>query len=134
MARSEANFTDATVDLIFTRAKSRCERCGKHLDRDYGRGLLWSIHHREPKGMGGGKKSFWLAWPSNGLLLCGHGTSGCHGHVERFRAEAQDEGFLVGRNTVTRAHEKPLKHHLYGWVLLDTEGGYEACPTPEFQS
>lgn len=128
--KDKSVFTDATVDLIFTRARSRCERCGVGLSRDHGRGVLWSIHHRESRGMGGARKNPWLALPSNGFLLCGHGTLGCHGHVERFRGEAQDYGYLVSRHGVRRAHEVPILTHLYGWVLLDREGGFQACRSP----
>lgn len=131
MARDQAVFTPATVGLIFERAQSRCERCGKPLDRDNGRGLLWSIHHREPRGMGGAKNAWWLALPSNGALLCGHGTRGCHGNVERFRGDSLDAGWLVSKHGIDRAADVPLKHFLYGWCLLTEEGGVAPCETPE---
>ena len=128
---SAAVFSDATIDLIFARALSCCERCGKALDRDYGRGILWSIHHREARGMGGAKYAAHLALAANGLLLCGHGTLGCHGHIERFRAEAGDLGFLVSRHGVRRADEVPLKHGLHGWVVLNNDGGWRPVTDEE---
>lgn len=60
--------------------------------------------------------------PQNLLLLCGSATSpnGCHSHVESFRAEAYDLGFLV-RQAQDPA-ETPINHAVHGWVLLCPDG------------
>jgi hypothetical protein len=57
---------------------------------------LYSIHHRMPRGMGG--TSLDLNKTSNLVLLCGSGTSGCHGWIEHNRQEAREFGFLLNRN------------------------------------
>lgn len=44
-----------------------------------------------------GGTSMNLNKPSNLLLLCGSGTTGCHGWVESYRNDAREFGFLVRR-------------------------------------
>lgn len=61
-----------------------CVRCGRVVPRDED-----SIHHRIPRGRGGENTA------ENLLLLCGSGTTGCHGWVESNRAEAYRLGYLV---------------------------------------
>ncbi|MFF0864216.1 HNH endonuclease [Nonomuraea sp. NPDC003560] len=61
-----------------------CVRCGLQVPRDED-----SIHHRIPRGRGGENTA------ENLLLLCGSGTTGCHGWVESHRAEAYNAGYLV---------------------------------------
>jgi hypothetical protein len=59
--------------------------------------------------------------PSNLLRLCGSGTTGDHGWIERHRAEAYERGLLV------RQHETPAAVPVLlrvGWVLLDDAGHY----------
>lgn len=43
----------------------------------------------------GGTRSAWINEPPNLLLLCGSGTTGCHGWVESHRDDARRDGFLV---------------------------------------
>jgi hypothetical protein len=66
-----------------------CKRCFRPLREDEG-----SIHHRQPRQMGGTKRP-----DVNDLaalaLLCGSGTTGCHGWIESHRAEAYANGWLV---------------------------------------
>lgn len=106
-------FTPATRALIYTRANQCCELCGKYA---YG----GSIHHRRPRGMGGDKRPETRA-ASNGVLLCGSGTTGCHHLVERNRAKSYDEGLLL------RRHQDPSETPVLlerGWVRLDDNGLY----------
>lgn len=56
----------------------------------------FSVHHRQPRGMGG--SSLDVNRASNLLLLCGSGTTGCHGMVESQRVLAYAHGWLVPRS------------------------------------
>jgi hypothetical protein len=78
---------------VKARAHDRCERCGVQIT------WLYSIHHRIARGMGG--TSLDPNKPSNLLLLCGSGTSGCHGWVEHHRDDARAAGYLVKRGDDT---------------------------------
>lgn len=98
----------------------RCSRPVAHLTP----GWDWSVHHRRPRGMGGTSLP-WVGWPANGVVLCGHGTDGCHGWVESNREVAFEEGWLVALNGVVIAAEVPMRHALFGRVLLDDEGEWE---------
>lgn len=53
-----------------------------------------SIHHRKPRGMGG-TSDVRSKDVRNLVLLCGTGTTDCHGWVESHRAEAEEEGWLL---------------------------------------
>ena len=52
----------------------RCARCGK--DVTY---IQSSIQHRKARGMGGTNDPS-INSPANLIVLCGSGTTGCHGH------------------------------------------------------
>lgn len=58
----------------------------------------------------------------NGVLLCGSGTTGCHGEVERDRLQAMADGWIVPD------HEDPtlipIRHVTLGLVWLDDAGMY----------
>jgi hypothetical protein len=69
---------------ILDRDDHSCVRCGNRIrDHDY------SLHHRLPRSRGGRHA------PENLVTLCGSATSGCHAHVESFRATATIQGWLV---------------------------------------
>lgn len=55
-----------------------------------------SIHHRQPRGMGGSTLAAQHAG-TNLLSLCGDGVCGCHGWVESNRTQGYAEGWLVPR-------------------------------------
>jgi hypothetical protein len=69
----------------------RCERCRGPLDGVFG----MSVHHRKPRGLGGGKGRPWINEPPNLLAICGSGTTGCHGWVESNRTIALHRGLLL---------------------------------------
>lgn len=72
-----------------------CRRCGIAITG------FGSLHHRLPRGMGGSKSPTGKARAdraSNLVLLCGSGTTGCHGWVERHRRQAYETGWLVHRD------------------------------------
>jgi hypothetical protein len=108
---------EATVRLVKARAQNRCERCGT------ADALRWSLHHRKPRGMGGSKDPA-MNSPANILLLCGSGTTGCHGWVESHREEAYETGLLVYRNDDPAETPVTLRH---GEVWLDDVGGVQLC-------
>jgi hypothetical protein len=104
---------------------------GRHLvaARDEGvciicrRGGAANWHHRKLRSHGGD-------WnPSNGILLCGSGTTGCHGRAHAEPAWARLNGFIVP--SWADPAEYPLRYwlptgkgtHRLGWVRLDMLGG-----------
>lgn len=78
-------------DRVWAREESCCRRCGRRLTRGVS---VCSIHHRQPRQMGGTSRP-----EVNSLdalaLICGSGTTGCHGYIESHREEAYDRGWLV---------------------------------------
>lgn len=133
-------FKPATVGVIWERDGGRCALCGAGLVW-YARGYVWaggwSVHHREDRGQGGVKRArpgreqprAYLALSANGVLLCGTGTTGCHGKVTRNEVPAR-LGFSVSRIGIRRPVEVPIKHYLHGWVRLDNDGGYTRVEEP----
>ncbi|WP_323986242.1 HNH endonuclease [Microbacterium plantarum] len=120
--------SNAVVDLIVARDQGACARCGtpvSHLTR----GIAWSVHHRRARGMGGSRDA-WINEPANGVVLCGSGTTGCHGDIEKHRDVAYDTGWLIRRGIQT-AESIPLVHAIHGYVYLDNMGGYERLTTTE---
>jgi hypothetical protein len=111
----EAKAEESARDLVYQRSHGVCEiqLPGVCL----GRATNW--HHRQGRGQGGE----WRA--SNGLHVCGSGTTGCHGAVTNTngrRAEYVRNGWIVGRN------QDPAKVSAVVWpvgrvFLLDT-GSY----------
>ena len=104
---------------VIDRAHGYCERCGKSVHH-----TAYSIHHRLPRGRGG------VNVLSNLMLLCGSATSpgGCHGHVESYRAEAYEDGYLVRSGMVPA--EIPTLILGRGLTLLTDDGEYAEVPRP----
>ena len=128
---SAGEFSPATVALIWDRDRGLCAWGGGVIRGD--RGADWSVHHREPRGMGGSRRRH-VAGAANGLLLHGHGVSRCHGRVEVDRELAIAAGFLVSRLGVQRPCEVPVRHAVHGWVLLADVGGVQPVPRPGVSS
>jgi hypothetical protein len=94
------------ISAMMRRAGGRCERGGERLfDADDlwddgrgwpGRGERWSVQHRRPAGMGGTNSPTFNA-PWNVMLVCGNGTTGCHGWIETHRTLSQEAGWLVSQ-------------------------------------
>lgn len=79
--------------IVLVRDGACCRRCGRYL-REY------SVHHRLPRGMGGSRSSSGhdrTERPSNLVVLCGSGVTGCHGWIESNRSKAYESGWLVHR-------------------------------------
>lgn len=114
--------------IIINRADTCCERCGIRLASAMQRALGYSIHHRRPRGMGGTSRTDANS-PANLLLLCGSGTTGCHGWVEANREAALEQGFLV------RQGDDPAAVPVAVWAtaphsraLLTCDGDYQEVP------
>lgn len=60
--------------------------------------------------------------PSNGLHLCGSGTTGCHGWITDHPLLAVQHGLAV-RSWQTPA-DVPVRLAAHGLVLLDDKGGF----------
>lgn len=80
---------------VDTRDKQRCVRCGVWIQNNGSR------HHRMRRAAGGHVIA-------NIILLCGSGTTGCHGWVHANPAEARADGLIV-RSTVLDITRVPLK-------------------------
>ncbi len=107
-------FPESVRQTVYQRANYCCERCGIYAQGG-------SVHHRRPRGMGGDKRAA-TSTAANALLLCGSGTTGCHGWVESNREEAYARGLLVRRHDDPAAVPVEL---LYGTFLLNVDGGYD---------
>ena len=101
--------------LIDAREKQRCARCGV---------VIWSggsRHHRKFKSRRGGDEV------SNAVLLCGSGTTGCHGWVHANPVSARMAGLalLATDNPLLM----PVRHAVYGCdVWLDDAGNASVTP------
>ena len=104
-----------TRQIVLERDQHTCQRCGRYVG-PFGD---FSVHHRAPRGMGGSKDPA-INLPANLIVLCGSGTTGCHGHVESNRREAEEQGFIVRRGLVP-AYQPLLTYA--GWVRLDNDSG-----------
>lgn len=101
-------------ERIDKRDQQRCARCGV---------IIWSggsRHHRKFRSRRGGDEV------SNGLLLCGSGTTGCHGWAHSNPRSARMAGFAVESHEDPRL--VPVMHAVYGLVWLDDEGGASSTP------
>ncbi|PKW15956.1 hypothetical protein [Saccharopolyspora spinosa] len=95
-------------DLVAARSGWICEVCGS--------ATATNFHHRKNASQGG----LWL--PSNGLHLCGSGTTGCHGRITQNPADAYRLGWSVPSWQDPRAVTVFVFSH--GMVLLDDAGRY----------
>lgn len=96
------------------RDEHRCFRCGAYLSSAW---PGYSCHHRQLQGSGGPDT------PENRIMLCGSGTTGCHGWVHANPAVARAHGWLVSKFT---GHPElvPAEHHSRGWLLLAADGSF----------
>lgn len=111
---------ESTVMLVWERDRGRCARCGASIRGE--RGQSWSVHHRVPRGSGGAKHVPWMNLAANLLLLCGSGTTGCHGWIEAHRSEAISKGWLMLRNSYLIPEDVEVHHAIHGVVLLNDQG------------
>jgi hypothetical protein len=117
--------TAAALDLVVERDSGRCAWCGAEVSGERGRD--WSLHHRRPAGMGGDRRPE-THLPGNLVLLCGSGTTRCHGEVESRRGEAMHRGFLVSRHAVQSPAHHAIEHAVHGWTCLLDDGSVSTDP------
>lgn len=104
--------TPHTCQRVDMRDEFRCQRCGKSLYVVAG-----SRHHRKLRSQ---CSSTEVHTVSNLMLLCGSGTTGCHGWVHAHPAEAYDLGFLV--HSYDKPKDIPYRDYNGDWVKLTTSG------------
>jgi hypothetical protein len=109
-------FDAVTVAIILERDHWSCVRCGGGLHGVRGRD--WSIQHRRARGAGGSRRPD-TNTPQNGLSVCGSGTTGCHGHIEREREQARAHGWAIRQTDDPLT--VPVVHALYGHVYLTAD-------------
>lgn len=92
----------AQAAAIPARDQLRCVACSH-----YG----GNVHHRKRRSQGGSNQA------SNLLLLCGSGTTGCHGFYHAHPEVAMQLGYLVSQAAAPA--QTPVWHLGWGaWVLL----------------
>jgi hypothetical protein len=117
-----------TRKLLRERAHGCCEACGKP--------GATNGHHRINQSQGGPDTL------SNLMLLCGSGTTGCHGIVTVNPADARTLGYTVTLADIPLNQREPIcaatapvyrwsrELGCAEWVLLDDDGGI----TPSLES
>lgn len=100
--------------MVYERANHCCERCGHHAEGG-------SLHHRSARRMGGSRDPRKNA-AFNLVLLCGSGTTGCHGEVESKDPAHYADGWLVRHGDDPEQLSIPHVH--LGRVWLTEDGGY----------
>ncbi len=128
-ARRSTGPTPARRNTVLLRAMGLCEVCGNQLHGGDEWRAVHSFHHRQARGMGGSSRPE-VNSPANVLLVCGTGTTGCHGFIEAHRTAAELEGWLV-RHGLDPATVPVTVHDAYDptratrRVLLDHHGDYQ---------
>lgn len=98
--------------IVARRDAGRCVRC-----RRFAHGL--NFDHRVNRSQGGR----WSA--SNGQMLCGSGTTGCHGWATTHPELAIADGWSVpGWGDPQTWPSRRWVHDELVWVLLDDSGGF----------
>lgn len=111
-----SGITARTRETVLERDQHSCVSCGINISAA---AIGYSVHHRIPRGMGGTRNPE-VNMPANLLVLCGSGTTGCHGWVESHRVLAREWGYLVHRH---QAPEHVAVMTPTGWVMFDHQGG-----------
>lgn len=108
-----AGFPPAAKAVIAERSKGICEldACGPAVH----------YHHRAPRGRGGTRLA-WINRPANGMHL----SLGCHDRIERNRADALANGWLISRNGIEMAVAVPVLYRRR-WVHLTDSGEVTTC-------
>lgn len=115
-SRRDTGPSATTSSIVWARAGGRCEVCGGSLAGADG----YSKHHRHPRRMGGSTRAD-LNTAANLVLICGSGTTGCHGRIESNRTIAYGEGLLLHDGADPTAVPVLLA---IGLVFLAVDGTY----------
>ena len=102
-------------EIVYARSGGDCE--ARIVGVCQGRGTNW--HHRKNRSQGG------LWRPSNGLHLCGSGTTGCHGWI----SHEPEKSFRKGWAVRSRFDPRDVAVCIGGrYVFLTDAGDYEELP------
>ena len=107
-----SEFTPAARAAILEASGHACVGCGSTSPLN--------AQHRRARGMGGSKDPS-LGEAPNGVMLCGSGTTGCHGWAEAHPVEAELLGWRLWSGTPTVG--SPWWHRSYGWVAWALDDG-----------
>ena len=107
--------TPETRAAVYARDEQRCRRCGRHAEGG-------SVQHRRARGKGGTSRED-VNEIASLVLLCGSGTTLCHGHVEGVeREQAYEDGWLIRSYDPRPASAVPIRP-LRGPALLLLDDG-----------
>jgi hypothetical protein len=113
-----AALADKWALLVWERDMGRCVRCGIGLA---GLVISYSCHHRLLRSQGGYDE------PANRIMLCGTGTTGCHGWAHHNRDAARPGGYILLPTTDGRTTDPatvPVWSFLWQHkIVLDNQGG-----------
>lgn len=116
---------ESVVLAVLDRDGGCCVRCGGALWGERGRDF--SIQHRRARGAGGSRRED-TNQPQNLIAVCGSSVTGCHGVIERLRAEAREMGWAIRQSDDPL--QVPVQHWQYGLIFLHADGGYGSRPAP----
>ena len=108
----------AVRGLVWERDGGACAWCGCPV-----REGEHSLQHRRARGMGGTRRADANS-PANLVLVCGSGTTLCHGWVEAHPGEAERRGFRLRQ--WADPVEVPVLWAGGVWVRLGHDGSWEA--------
>ena len=114
-AQRQVGPTAEVVDAVLEREHYSCALCGMGVGPE-GRGVGWSIHHRLRRSQGVDHSI------QNLLLLCGSGTTLCHGRVHAEPAAARAGGWMLSGRQEPLA--VPVLIAGQRWVFLGADGLY----------
>lgn len=107
---------------VIARDLSKCQWCGRHVRTESG---WYSLQHRRARGMGGSRDAV-TNQAGNLVLVCGTGTTECHGEIEGNPAQAIARGFRIA------AGATPSRVALMDWTgrewLLQDDGTKTPAP------
>lgn len=122
--RQNTGPTQRVRGLVAERASWCCELCGDELHDGWQWTAVHSFHHRQPRGAGGTTRVD-INSPANLMLVCGTGTTGCHGIIESNRTTAYEMGWLVRRPTDPAEVPVAVVQFPAERVVLTATGAYE---------
>lgn len=126
----DTGFSPRVRALIHDRGNGLCEICGA--------AEIEQIHHRRPRGMGGTRRAS-TNQAANGLGVCSvhHDVAEGQSVTDRFmrrihgsRERSERYGWLISKHTAAEPRTVPVRL-VYGWVLLDNDGGITPAPENE---
>lgn len=106
------------AELVRWRDRDRCRRCDQYTPGG-------SLHHRQGRRPDADGRAPHRA--ANLILLCGSGTTGCHGWVHAHPAAAYEAGLMVRRLGRAVCEDTPLDTP-HGPVLLNADGTTTRLP------